>query len=90
MHESEVAQSCLTLSNHIDCSLPASSIHGVFQARVLEWGAIAFSSVKCYRFQVGGSMVREVPRVGPLPGEGQEVVLSHCTHVSVVLVQLSL
>ena len=37
--ESEVAQSCLTLSNPIDCSLPGSSIHGIFQARVLEWGA---------------------------------------------------
>ena len=41
--ESEVAQLCLTLSNPIDCSLPGSSIHGIFQARVLEWGAIAFS-----------------------------------------------
>ena len=41
--ESEVAQSCLTLSDPMDCSLPGSSIHGVFQARVLEWVAIAFS-----------------------------------------------
>ena len=41
--ESEVAQSCLTLSYPMDCSLPGSSIHGIFQARVLEWGAIAFS-----------------------------------------------
>ena len=41
--ESEVAQSCPTLSNPMDCSLPGSSIHGIFQARVLEWGAIAFS-----------------------------------------------
>ena len=38
--ESEVAQSCLTLSNPMDCSLAGSSIHGIFQARVLEWGAI--------------------------------------------------
>jgi len=37
--ESEVAQSCPTLSNPMDCSLPGSSIHGIFQARVLEWGA---------------------------------------------------
>ena len=45
MHESEseVAQSCQTLSDPMDCSLPGSSIHGIFQARVLEWGAIAFS-----------------------------------------------
>ena len=40
--ESEVAQLCPTLSDHLDCSLPASSIHGISQARVLEWGAIAF------------------------------------------------
>ena len=38
--ESEVAQSCPTLSNPVDCSLPGSSVHGIFQARVLEWGAI--------------------------------------------------
>ena len=41
--ESEVAQSCLTLSDPMDCSLPGSSVHGIFQARVLEWVAIAFS-----------------------------------------------
>ena len=41
--ESEVAQSCITLSNPMDCSLPGSSVHGIFQARILEWGAIAFS-----------------------------------------------
>ena len=41
--ESEVVQSCPTLSDPMDCSLPGSSIHGIFQARVLEWGAIAFS-----------------------------------------------
>ena len=40
--ESEVAQSCPTLSDPMDCSPPGSSIHGIFQARVLEWGAIAF------------------------------------------------
>ena len=41
--ESEVAQLCPTLSDPMDCSLPSSSIHGIFQAKVLEWGAIAFS-----------------------------------------------
>ena len=41
--ESEVAQSCLNLSDPMDCSLTGSSVHGIFQARVLEWGAIAFS-----------------------------------------------
>ena len=41
--ESEVTQLCLTLLDPMDCSLPGSSIHGIFQARVLEWGAITFS-----------------------------------------------
>ena len=44
--KSEVAQSCPTLSDPMDCSLPGSSVHGIFQARVLEWGAIAFSICK--------------------------------------------
>ena len=44
--ESEVTQSCLTLSDPMDCSPPGSPVHGIFQARVLEWGAIAFS--KCH------------------------------------------
>ena len=42
--ESEVAQLCLTLSDPMDCSLPGSSTYGIFQARTLEWVAIAFSS----------------------------------------------
>ena len=50
MHESEseneVAQSYPTLSDLMDCSLPGSSVHGIFQARVLEWGAIAFSEMQ--------------------------------------------
>ena len=41
--ESEVAQSCPTLSEPMDYSLPGSSIHGIFQAKILQWGAIAFS-----------------------------------------------
>ena len=41
--ESEVTQSCLTLSDAVDCSPPGSSVHGISQARVLEWGAISFS-----------------------------------------------
>ena len=43
--ESEVAQSCPTVSNPMDCSPPGSSVHVIFQARVLEWGAIAFSDL---------------------------------------------
>ena len=49
--ESEVGQSCLTPSDRMDCSLPGSSVHGIFQVRVLEWGAIAFSNnrLKLYK-----------------------------------------
>ena len=56
--ESEVTQSGLTLRDPMDCSPPGSSIHGIFQARVLEWGAIAFSELsalllgKYYLFQL--------------------------------------
>ena len=48
--ESEVAQSCPTLSDPMDCSPPGSSVHGIFQARVLEWGAIAFSGTNFGRW----------------------------------------
>ena len=46
--ESEVAQLCPTLRNPMDCCLPGSSVHGIFQARVLEWGAIALSDSPTY------------------------------------------
>ena len=48
--ESEVAQSCPTLRDPMDCSPPGSSVRGIFQARVLEWGAIAFSGRTVWRF----------------------------------------
>ena len=41
----EVAQSCPTVRDPMDCSLPGSPLHGIFQARVLEWGAVAFSDI---------------------------------------------
>ena len=46
--ESEVAQPCPTLSDPMDCSPPGSSVHGIFQAKVLEWGAIASSNMNVY------------------------------------------
>ena len=58
--ESEVAQSCPTLSDPMDCSLPGSSVHGIFQARVLEWGAIAFSdhsSVRTWNLTLGANLI---------------------------------
>ena len=51
--ESEVAQSCPTPSNPMDCSLPGSSVHGIFQARILEWGAIA-NYLESYKSQLKG------------------------------------
>ena len=54
--ESEVAQSYLTLSKPMDCSLPGSSAHGIFQARVLEWGAIAFSTFILYKHFISDEM----------------------------------
>ena len=55
--ESEVTQSCLTLHDPVDCSLPGSSTHGIFQARVLEWVAIAFSSSPITSWQIDGEKV---------------------------------
>ena len=52
--ESEVAQSCPTLSDLVDCSLPGSSVHGSFQARVLGWGAIAFLDAPKSYAELGG------------------------------------
>ena len=52
--ESEVAQLCPTFSDPMDCSLPGSSVHGIFQARILEWGAIAFS-----RFEDDTTLIAE-------------------------------
>ena len=54
--ESEVAQSCPTLSDPMDCSPPGSSVRGIFQARVLEWGAIAFSEIEGQEKSTEGNM----------------------------------
>ena len=50
--ESEASQSCPTLRDPMDCSLTGSSVHGIFQARVLEWGAIAFSDTIASKWEV--------------------------------------
>ena len=54
--EREVAQSCSTLRDPMDCSPPGSSVDGILQARVLEWGAIAFSGVSTAALQIGSSV----------------------------------
>ena len=55
--EIEVAHSCLTLSDPMDCSLPGPSVHGIFQARVLEWGAIAFCACAYDPHKKGGDWI---------------------------------
>ena len=60
--EREVSQSCPTLSDPMDCSLPGPSIHGIFQARVLEWGAVAFSSTVSNLTQSSIIMVKGLPK----------------------------
>ena len=63
--ENEVAQSCPTPSDPMDCSLPGSSIHGIFQARVLEWGAIAFSLLQCMKVKRGSEVSQSCPTLRP-------------------------
>ena len=78
--ESEVAQSCPTLSDPMDCSLPGSSIHGILQARALEWGATGASSflaVTCYKGNFH-CMNHPAQLLGP---QGQE----HSWHLCVAL-----
>ena len=64
--ESEVAQSRPTLSNPMDCSLPGSSIHGIFQTRVLEWSAIAFSNISVRVALLKHTSIQVIPPP-PLP-----------------------
>ena len=78
--ESEVAQSCPTLSNPMECSPPDSSVHGIFQARVLEWGAIAFSKLG---FPVGARGKESIRNAGDIrdmsliPGSGRSLGVGH-------------
>ena len=74
--QSEIAQSCLTPSDPMDCSLPGSSIHGIFQARVLEWGAIAFSYPLTSSPQCETEAVRQgvaLPEVAKLRNGGERL-----------------
>ena len=79
--ESEVAQSCLTLSDPMDCSLPGSSVHGISQARVLEWGAIAFSEKKravwARSIDLGIIMWRVSSALEILEGTIQQIFISY-------------
>ena len=62
--ESEVAQLCPTLCDPMDCSPPGSSIHGIFQARVLEWGAITFSDTDAKVVQIEKTGVGNMESLG--------------------------
>ena len=72
--ESEVAQMCPTLSDLMDCSLPGSSVHGIFQARVLECGAIAFSLI-WYQFSFQFS--RSVALCDPMDYTAEKAMAPH-------------
>ena len=69
--EREVAQSGPTLSNPMDCSLPGSYIHGIFQARVLEWGAIAFRTHQDHLLIPGQQWALTTPHTEHLHSKGQ-------------------
>ena len=75
MRESEVTQSCLTLSNPVDCSLPGSSVHGIFQARVLDWGAIAFSWQSAFPLAPFCLSFPDIPHMGGAEWSMQRVPL---------------
>ena len=77
--ESEVAQSCLTPSDPMDCSPPGSSVHGILQARVLEWGGITTPQIQGTRWadEGNGTNICRVPLKG-CPHHGPRVILRAC------------
>ena len=84
--EREVAQSCLILFDPMDCSLPGSSVHGIFQARVLEWGAIFLPTPVFFSSPCGSSGkesacnagdLGSIPGLGRFPGEGKGYPLQY-------------
>ena len=85
--ESEVTQSCLTLSDPMDCSLPGSAIHGIFQARVLEWGAIAFSMYKTNVIQIIFNKYKLLPSLVSISARSGlwKLPLIYLTHRSIQL-----
>ena len=67
--ESEVSRSCPTLSDLMDCSPPGSSVHGIFQARVLEWVASAFSNILVYKYSIAKKEEKVKDPMAPLSME---------------------
>ena len=78
--ESEVDQSCLTLCNPMDCSLPHSSVHGIFQERVLEWDSIAFSkeSMSTGQTSLSLSFSAVLSLISPGRADSVKVQKYHC------------
>ena len=81
--ESEVTQSCLTLSDPMDHSPPGSSVHGIFQARVLEWGAIAFSKIQGFSSVAQSCLTLCDPMNRSTPGLPVHHQLPEFTHTHV-------
>ena len=80
MIESEVTQACPTLCDPMDCSLPGSSIHGIFQARVLEWRAIAFSIRAVWYLLIPNSKFTLSPTF--IPFDNHKFVFYVCESIS--------
>ena len=86
--ESEVAQSCPTVSDPMDCSPPGSSVHGIFQARVLEWGAITFSNVSPQRIYKLKQIHEKFLNVtNDQVSEKQTIMRYHLIHVLMTIVK---
>ena len=90
--ESEVVQSCPTPSDPMDCSPPSSSAHGIFQARVLEWGAIAFSG--CHiRASLIAQLVKNLPAMRKtlvrVLGQEDPLVMGKATYSSILAWRIS-
>ena len=83
MHESEreVTQSCPTLCDPMDCSPPGSSVHGILQARVLEWGAIAFSVMSCLFYHNKNIYLKNLFQVTLQQFVSLQSFMRTCTHL---------
>ena len=90
--KSEVAQLCLTLSDLMDYSLPGSSVHGIFQARVLEWGAIAFSNKFPSQLLLSNKFLLFIffKSVFLLYGRGLKICIQSCCEVYLVIMEFFL
>ena len=84
--ESEVTQSCPTLSDPLDCSPPGSSVHGIFQARAVEWDAISFSGTTAIKLSksslTGTQVLRHKPAASPFARQSNNAILFYVTQNS--------